>query len=183
MTSEWVAAYAAVAAAIVGPLATVFAVSRQNRNAAVIARRQINATVISASRQAWIDTLRDSIANFQATLYQVGFRGTHSYDRAENDTKMQVAIQLHARIALLIHPSEPDHKELLLLIQKALSVAYTVGEDGRREMAIVQAAITEKAQSILKREWERVKAGEPDETTLANQLTVVREERIRSPDA
>jgi hypothetical protein len=182
MTSEWVAACAAVAAAIVGPFATVFAVSRQNRSAAVIARRQINATVVSASRQAWADGLRDSIANFQASLYQVGLRGTHSYDRANDDIKLQVAIQLRSRIALLINPREPDHQELLLLIDKALSVAYTVGEEGRREMAIVQSAITEKAQSILKREWERVKAGEPDETTGAIGSAAPRWELLQSPD-
>jgi len=63
--------------------------------------------------------------------------------------------------------TEPDHKQLLSLLDHALSIAYAAGEDARREMAITQANITELAQGLLKREWERVKAGEPEEPPMS----------------
>lgn len=163
ISTEWVAAGAAVAAAVIGPLASVYIGSRQNKSAATIARQQINASLVSASRQAWIDKLRDSIAEFQALLYNLGFRGTISYERGpEEDERLQQAIQLRSRIALLINPAETDHKQLLIQMDMALSIAYDAGSEAGGEMARTQAAITEISQGLLKREWERVKAGEPD---------------------
>lgn len=180
MTSEWIAAAAAVAAAIVGPLSSVIVASRQNRAAAMVARRQISASLISGNRQAWINNLRDAIAEFQAVLYQLGFRGAHSYDRAKDDEWTQKAMHLRSRVALFINPVEAVHGELLLQMDHALSVAYSSGEAGRQEMTKVQSAITETAQRLLKQEWERVKIGEPDELLEAERKLVAKRAQARS---
>lgn len=173
MNSAWIAAGAAVAAAVTGPFVSLYIGIRQSRTALGVARqqsrtalrvaqRQISATVISSNRQAWIDKLRDSIAEFQAVLYNLGFGGTNVYERGSDDQRLERAIQLRSNVALLIHPEEPDHRPLLVHMDQALSVAYAAGEDAQREMAVTQHEITTTAQRLLKREWERVKAGEPD---------------------
>jgi hypothetical protein len=145
----------------------VYIGSRQNKSAATIARQQINASLVSASRQVWIDKLRDSIAEFQALLYNLGFRGGVAYELGpEEDKKLQQAIQLRSRIALLINPAEADHKQLVIEMGKALSVAYAAGHEAAVEMARIQATITEISQGLLKREWERVKAGEPERSLV-----------------
>lgn len=182
MDSAWIAASAAVAAAVVGPTAAVYIARLQNRSAASIARRQINASLISGNRQAWIDRLRDSIADFQSVLYNLGFRGGSSYDRASDDERFQGAVQLRSRIALLINPLELDHKQLLILMDKALSVAYTAGEGSRQEMAMAQAEITDTAQRLLKREWERVKAGEPEMDGRKRRLTASKPSELTHSD-
>jgi len=163
MKSEWVAAGAAVAAAVVGPLAALYMGAAQNRVAAAIARRQINATLVSGNRQAWIDKLRDAIAEYQAALRSLGFQGGHTYDRTADVDRRQSAMLLRARVALFINPTEPDHQQLMALMDKGLASAYTAGAAASQESEDTQAAITETAQRILKREWERVKAGEPQE--------------------
>lgn len=140
ISTEWVAAGAAVLAAVVGPLISVYIGGRQNKTAAAIARQQINASLVSASRQTWVDNLRNAIAEFQAIQYNLGFRGGHSYELG----------------------SEEDHEKLLIQMDKALSIAYAAGSEARREMVVTQTAITEIAQRLLKREWERIKAGERD---------------------
>ena len=68
---------------------------------------------------------------------------------------------MRARLALHINPSEDDHSQLLSLMDTALSIASTPMEkETTRKEAELNKQITEKAQTILKREWERVKAGE-----------------------
>jgi hypothetical protein len=66
-----------------------------------------------------------------------------------------------SRIALLINAAETDHKQLLIQMDMALSIAYEAGREAAVEMARIQAAITEISQGLLKRERKRVKAGEP----------------------
>jgi len=51
LTISLVSACTALVASIVGPLVTL-----------AVARRQFNATVLSANRQKWIETLRDLLA-------------------------------------------------------------------------------------------------------------------------
>jgi hypothetical protein len=160
MEAAWLAASAAVAAAVVGPAASVYVARRQARTAEAIARAQLNATLVSAKRQEWIDKLRDVIADFQATLHRVGFRGAHSIEMEADEEHVQKAMHLRYRCALFINPNERDHEELLILMDQALSFAYVPGREGMHQMAEVQRKIDELAQRILKREWERVKAGE-----------------------
>src|SRR5258705_4373335 len=52
-----VSASTALVASIIGPIVTL-----------TVARRQYNATVVSASRQRWIETLRDTLAELIALI-------------------------------------------------------------------------------------------------------------------
>lgn len=174
ISSEWIAAGAAVAAAIIGPLAAIYIGNKQNRTAAAVAQRQIDASLISASRQAWIEKLRDTIAEFLSVSLNLGYRGGHSYAIGEDEERLEKAAFLRARILLLVNPTEPDHKELVALLDTALSLAYAAGSDARKEMAITQHAITEVSQRILKREWTRVKAGESETRELPRESSALR---------
>jgi hypothetical protein len=159
ISSAWVAAMAAVAAAVIGPLVSLHLGRQQNKTA----RRQLSASVVSISRQAWIDKLRDAVAEFQSVLVNLGFRGGVVMELGvDEDKQFERAVYLRSRVALLVNPLEGDHQRLVILLDKALSVAHAVGPDRRRAMAETQAEITSLAQIILKREWVRVKAGEPD---------------------
>jgi hypothetical protein len=162
LTSEWVAAGAAVLAAVIGPLVSLLILRKQNASAERVARMQISASLVSASRQAWIEKLRDTIAEFQAALLNLGFQGGHSVSRGLDEAeRVERAVLLRARIALLINPNEPDHKRLLELVDRCLDLTYASGPEPRRELAAVsQIELTGLAQVILKREWVRVKTGE-----------------------
>lgn len=164
MSSEWIAAGAAVAAAVIGPLVSLWLGRRQNATAEAIACRQVSASLISANRQAWIDQLRDTIAQFQSVLVNLGFRGGHLMERSEaEDQRYEKAFYRRSRVALLLNLQEDDHQHLLSLLDQALSRAYASGSEPSCEMSVVHNEITGAAQRILKREWIRVKIGEPDE--------------------
>jgi hypothetical protein len=155
--SAWIAAAAAVLAAVIGPLVSLYLLKRQNEAADAIARMQINASLVPTSRQAWIDKLRDSIAELQSVLRTIGARVPHG---PEDMQRMDRALLLRARLALLVNPFEADHKQLMLLLDRALGLAYVEGQDARMELVHIQSGITGVAQAVLRREWIRAKEGE-----------------------
>ena len=102
-----ISACTALVASIAGPLVTL-----------TVSRRQFNASVLSANRQKWIDSLRDMLAE----------------------------------------PLEPDHQRLYEAIDAAMKrLESNDAADAETEADI--ETITALAQAILKREWQRVKAG------------------------
>jgi hypothetical protein len=181
--AAWIAAAAAVVAGVIGPFVSLHMLKRQNDAAAAVARMQsdaalavarmqINASLVSTSRQAWIDKLRDSIAEFQSLLWVLREpQGVLQTDREREQVQQrrQQALFLRSRIALLVNPAEADHKQLLGLLDQAFSISLAAGEDARKELGRTQHNITEVAQGLLKREWVRVKEGEPIGTALAQQ--------------
>jgi hypothetical protein len=70
VSPEWLAAATALAAVVIGPLVTIYATNKQNETTLRVARDQISASTVSASRQKWIDSLRDTIAEFLAVAGQ-----------------------------------------------------------------------------------------------------------------
>ena len=130
----------------------------------------------SEFRQAWIDALREDLAAFFAgarafarAVELVHLHGPQYKDQVPlliteekiSDIRYQAA-ETHYRIKLRLNPKEPDHIELLRLIQRAVDeqnrmlIEKTSSEDTFR--AIEMAA--EYARPVLKAEWERVKEGE-----------------------
>ncbi len=76
--------------------------------------------------------------------------------------KLKALTRHEAKIRLLINPNEPDHRELVELVKAATTLAdeefagVTSSEVVDR-LADARNKIVAKAQSVLKREWERVK--------------------------
>ena len=191
LTPEWFAAIAAllsaavaVVAAVVGPIVTVRMTNRQLRESREIAerqmresrdiaQRQINASVVSTSRQNWINSLRDAIADLLAAAARLqqlmaSAGGVTVGTPPDPLPYIEKAILLRSRIALLINPLEEDHKNLVILVDELINVIGVSHDPAAVKRAgELKAEITKQGQAILKREWERVKEGEPITSTLA----------------
>jgi hypothetical protein len=153
-----VSACTALVASIAGPVVTL-----------LVARRQIKANVLSANRQKWIEALREAIAELLSLLVAAlvvksqwkerwdSGRGALHEDRALLD-KLQRMVLTQSKVRLLTNPTEPDHQKLVATIEAALLRLRAEGTDNAATEADI-LRITELAQSILKREWLRVKHG------------------------
>ena len=157
-TLALVSACTALVASVAGPMVQL-----------VIARHQINANLISANRQKWIEALRDLVAELIA-LFNVGAYvklATHRKaadmipDNARLLEKIERILLVKNKIRLLTNPVERDHRELLEAIDATF--AHLWQESEHDVVAQVNAGIeqiSKHAQAILKREWVRVKRGE-----------------------
>ena len=154
-----VSACTALVASIVSPFVTL-----------AVARRQFAATVLSANRQKWIETLRDLLAELISLMGMalvVKLQWKDEWDkglapvaaRPELLAKLERIVLVQWKIRLLINPNESDHRAL----QDALDAAQKRIQAPQSELAESDAdieRIAKLAQAILKREWERVKRGD-----------------------
>ena len=153
-----VSACTALVASVVGPLVTLN-----------VAKRQFNATAISSNRYKWIETLRDELAELISLLatalvikskwkdeWQHG-RGPLNSEPALLE-KFERIVLAEAKIRLLISPSDKDQKRLSEVIEGTMRrLRSEEAADAETEGDI--QAIVGLAQSILRREWLRVKLG------------------------
>ena len=142
-------AFAALAAVIVAPTLGLMATNRQ-----------VRANVRSTNRQAWINELRNEIAQALSLLTEAMAMKKSSLSYEER-IKTVVRYDLHfSKIQLLINPKEQDHRYLCTNLAQAMLALnkYLVAEqDDRSELENISKAILQISQPILKREWERVK--------------------------
>ena len=147
-----VSAVTALVAVIVGPLVSV-----------LVAKNQINASVVSSNRQEWINRLRDELATLVGIVHHLP--SAH----ANGSVTTNEAIAEHGKfveqfqvIKLLINPKETDHQELVRLIEladKKIIDSINKKVAGASEFEAVGQRIVAQSQIVLKREWERVKNG------------------------
>lgn len=153
-----VSAATALAASVIGPCVTL-----------MVAKRQFNANVISANRQAWIVTVRDTLAEMISLfvgiiLVKRAWKGEWQEGKGAVETdptlraKLERSIYVQCRVRLLLNPTEPDHREIMQAIERTVA---RLRSDDRDEDGIQQEVtrITVLSQEILKREWRRVKSG------------------------
>src|SRR5262245_13275223 len=153
-----VSACTALVASFVGPIVTLS-----------VARRQFNANVLSGNRQKWIETLRDLLAELISLLVAVLVIKSEWKDKWDKGlgliktdraflAKLERIVLVQWKIRLLINPTESDHRQLYETIATALKrLQSEKSHDAETETDI--ESITQLGQSILKREWERVKRG------------------------
>lgn len=131
----------------------------------IIAKKQITATVVSQNRQAWINTLRDCISEFQSAIPYIGLIDKKEWIKdlkSIQHDKLSSAIRCNNKIKLLINPKEDDHIELVELLTNVLNILLDTKEkedETYDKINTLQADITVISQTILKREWIRVKKG------------------------
>jgi hypothetical protein len=153
-----VSACTALVASIVGPLVTLN-----------VAKRQFNATAISSNRYKWIETLRDELAeliSLLATAVVVKSKWKDQWEHGRGPLNSEPAllekferiVLAEAKIRLLTSPSDDDQKLLSGLIESALRRLRSEEAQDAETEADIQAIVV-LAQSILKREWVRVKLG------------------------
>ncbi|HEU5395102.1 MAG TPA: hypothetical protein VFV36_09915, partial [Candidatus Methylomirabilis sp.] len=117
---SFVASCTALVASIFGPLVTL-----------TVARRQFAASVLSANRQRWIESLRDSIAEFISLLITavvVKARWKEKWDKGRSVLAAEPALMhkvgrmvfVQSKIRLLMNPTEADHQQLFAAIDRAI---------------------------------------------------------------
>jgi hypothetical protein len=95
-------------------------------------------------RQAWINTLRDTLSEFQSLGVTPGL----------NPLLMSDFYKLGTKIELLMNPKDVDYAELDGLLYSFLSKATAPIE----EKFSINPNFVEVSQRILKREWDRLNA-------------------------
>jgi hypothetical protein len=121
------------------------------------ARKQIRANLVSANRQAWIDALRDELAElFELLTWQFHLRpGTYSGEegfRYEAEKRSRIRL-LTNKIRLRLNPNESDAQVLLGYLDKLQLFDESIFHE------LMEKAVA-KGQDILKTEWKRVKKGQ-----------------------
>jgi hypothetical protein len=134
---------------------------------------------VSEFRQAWIDAFRSELAEFagharQIALEQVPVNFMPSSSTLETLERMteesrrpdphhesrQRMAQAYYALRLRLNPEEGDHEALLKHLD---AVSRALNTRSTREVGTIAEldAMSQVAQTVLKREWNRVKAGEP----------------------
>jgi hypothetical protein len=130
----------------------------------------------SEFRQAWIDALREDLALFlsagrafarsaeMAQIYAAEYmeKTLLPISKEKISELRHSAAETFYRIKLRLNPDEPEHKELLRLIEAAVSQQnkmLTEHTNNTETLAALDRA-SDYAQPVLKKEWERVKRGE-----------------------
>jgi len=146
-----IAALVALVSATVGPFV-----------AWKIAKRQITTTIRSTSRQKWLDTLRDEVAEFFGLLVEGGVARTGDTIPVSDIHDMANSLSRKlTKIELLLNPNEQRHQQLARLLREARSVTWNpeVPPDVEKIREKMDKAVV-ICQEILKIEWERTKEGE-----------------------
>lgn len=130
----------------------------------------------SEFRQAWIDGLREELADFfgasrtfARTVEAVHHLGPDYKTKGVlpiseekvSDLRYQAAATF-SKIKLRLNPDEVEHKELLRMLKRAIDEQNQMSVNGGNAAETLQAIETanEYACPLLKKEWERVKKGE-----------------------
>jgi hypothetical protein len=150
-----ITAATALVAVVVGPWQT-----------AKTTRKQIRATVVSANRQQWINTLRNDLAEL-ITAFQIWgspLKAKHFNQEDRKETLSNILLR-ESKIRMMLNPNEADHQELIATMASVRSFAedddvpQTIG-DVQDRLDIRIERLIKQSQVILKREWERVKSGD-----------------------
>lgn len=85
-----------------------------------VTKKEINASVVSGNRQAWINRLRDEVASLTAIVNNLpSAHANQSVTTTEAIVQHGKFVQMAQTVKLLINPTEEDHKKLVKLIDNA----------------------------------------------------------------
>lgn len=137
-------------------------------------REKTRAEFISASRQAWINSLREEVSFYISGIFSVWDLWQQKNGRADVLKDMEnpeyamselgewsvrfgsaisMAQKHRSQIYLLLNPDEDLSKDLIGAVDAALKIVQK-----RSDPTEANTLIIKKLQPILKEEWERVKA-------------------------
>jgi hypothetical protein len=155
---SFVSACTALIATIIGPYVAL-----------KTAKSQINASVISANRARWIETVRDLIASMvsQLTAYMILQAQLHETQPALVATspellgRIERGMRTISKIRLMMNPNESDNQKLIETLDFAMDCLRSQKDPAHveRQIQTYTTEIVRQSQAILKREWTRVKQG------------------------
>lgn len=118
----------------------------------------------SELRQQWIDALRNDLADYVANLWTIRNAVKHATKRSMwevlNETLTEQA-KVSARINLRLNPKESESKALLAAMKSMSDIVQRSPMASYNEVLTTSEKIQEVSGILLKKEWERVKDGEP----------------------
>jgi hypothetical protein len=138
----------AALAVFFGPFITLYIGRKQNELSRRIASKQI----VAPMRQAWINDLRDKLAELSSSALHYLNAGFEN----RKDKEYKRLTLLEEEITLLINPSETDHLELVKAIRKMI-LALESGIDEVDNFIKARETTRSLGQRIFKSEWNRVK--------------------------
>ena len=121
---------------------------RQMRPAVKVADKQITAPM----RQAWINKLRELLAELTSTCTNYRVTGVE----AQTSEESKPLLFLLDHILLMLNPKEPKHQRLEDLIQKLVIELQDKNED-KDKFIDLRAEVLDLSRTILKCEWNRIK--------------------------
>ena len=139
----------AAIAVFFGPWISLRIAKRQMASSAEVANKQITAPM----RQAWINNLRDLIAELAGDALHY-FTAGHDFKGYQNFQRLTF---LESKIQLMLNPNEPDHQRLEWMIREMMEGLQAGDEQGRQKFIATHPEVTKLSREVLKREWNRVK--------------------------
>jgi hypothetical protein len=138
----------ALLAVFVGPLISLRVARRQVLSSLEVANKQ----VIAPMRQAWINSLRDLLAEFASTALHYFVAG---YEDRTDAEYLRLTLLEH-KIQLMLNAKEDDHRKIEGLMREMLN-AIESGPEGKDDFQVSHPALMGLSKEVLKREWDRVK--------------------------
>ena len=151
-------------AVVITPVVSWKVANRQLLSSLKIASEQI----IAPMRQAWINSLRELLAEFSGSAlhyFLAGFEG-------RSDSEYRQMFILEAKVQLMLNPKEDDHIQLEKLIRKLMTAVKT-GNEVEGYFIKTQEEIIELSRRVLKREWAVVKGIQKQIPSAPGQTTTV----------
>ena len=149
----------AALAVFVGPLVSWLVAKRQVTSSLAVADRQLKASLAVANkqvtapmRQAWINSLRDLLAELTSSSLHYHVAG---FEERRDDEYRRLTLLEH-KVAMMLNPFEDDHKELEKLVRRMIS-ALERGREGEVDLPDLHQAVMDLSRQIFKREWNRVR--------------------------
>lgn len=138
----------AALAVFVGPFISLNIARRQTKSSLEIANKQI----VAPMRQAWINNLRDDVAELMSSAlhyFVAGFedRSDKEYQRLEH---------LEHKLRLMLNPEEDDHNALEDHVRTMIA-SLERGKQEDQLFIINYDAALKLSRVIFKREWDRIK--------------------------
>jgi hypothetical protein len=138
----------AVLAVFVGPFVTL----RIGRKQVELSRRIASKQIVAPMRQAWINSLREKLAELTAGADHC----LNSKLGELRDEEQKRLTQLEHEIELSINPTEGDHGQLVEAVRQILIVLKGADDDiPKFNPALEKARML--GQKIFKDEWNRIK--------------------------
>jgi hypothetical protein len=141
----------AALAVFVGPFVSWFVTKRQLTSSGVLADRQLHASlsvgnkqIIAPMRQAWINTLRDLLAELTSSALHYHVAGFEE----RTDEEYRRLTLLEQKVAMMLNPIEDDHKQLEQLIRKLISALERGREAQEGFPDLHQAVVTCRARFL-----------------------------------
>lgn len=133
-----------------------------------VARRQFKASVVSSTRERWIEVLRDAIAEYIAMVTSVALSARHTkvadaqiaYADSDLNKVAERIVFMRSRILLMINPGKFVHRDLRESIDAVHHVLVENMTIDLEQWRGHLEAITVAGHAVLDAEWERVKRGD-----------------------